>query len=40
LLTTQVRAMVTADWWQKELSILEQRVTEVPCYTMSGRISR
>ena len=26
--------MVTAEWWQKELDVLEQIVTEVPCYAM------
>jgi hypothetical protein len=26
--------MVTAEWWQKELDILERIVHEIPCYTM------
>ena len=26
--------MVTADWWQKEMDLLERIVAEVPCYTM------
>jgi hypothetical protein len=34
--------MVTAEWWQKELDVLEQIVQEVPCYSMkfdkSGKI--
>ena len=35
LLATLIRPMVTAEWWQKELDVLEQIVNEVPCYTMS-----
>jgi hypothetical protein len=34
LLATLIKAMVTAEWWQKELDVLEQIVNEVPCYTM------
>jgi MoaA/NifB/PqqE/SkfB family radical SAM enzyme len=34
LLATLIRPMVTAEWWQKELDILERIVHEVPCYTM------
>ena len=34
LLATLIRPMVTADWWQKEMDVLEQIVAEVPCYTM------
>jgi MoaA/NifB/PqqE/SkfB family radical SAM enzyme len=34
LLATLIRAAVTADWWQKELDILEKIVAEVPCYIM------
>jgi MoaA/NifB/PqqE/SkfB family radical SAM enzyme len=34
LLATLIRSMVTAQWWQKELDVLEQIVTEVQCYTM------
>jgi hypothetical protein len=34
--------MVTAEWWQKELDVLEQIVKEVRCYSMkfdkSGKI--
>ena len=26
--------MVTAEWWQKELDVLEQIVKEVRCYSM------
>jgi MoaA/NifB/PqqE/SkfB family radical SAM enzyme len=34
LLATIIRPMVTAQWWQKELDMIEQLVNEVPCYTM------
>ena len=34
LLATLIKAMVTAEWWQKELSVLEQIVSEVQCYSM------
>jgi len=34
LLGTLIRPMVTAEWWQKEMDVLEQIVNEVPCYTM------
>jgi len=34
LLATLVRPMVTADWWHKEMDVIEQVVAEVPCYTM------
>jgi hypothetical protein len=34
LLATLIRPMVTAEWWQKELDILERIVNEMPCYTM------
>ena len=34
LLATLIRAAVTAEWWQKELDILQQLVEEVPFYTM------
>lgn len=34
LLATLIRSMVTAEWWQKELDVLERIVNEVPCYTM------
>ncbi|HWR11153.1 MAG TPA: radical SAM protein [Rectinemataceae bacterium] len=44
LLVTLIRAAVNAEWWQKELDILERIVTEVPCYVMrfdkSGAIVR
>ena len=26
--------MVTAEWWHKELDVLEGLVAEAPCYTM------
>jgi hypothetical protein len=29
-----IEPMVTAEWWQKELDVLEQIVKEVMCYTM------
>ena len=34
LLPTFIKALVTAEWWQKELGIIERIVNEVPCYTM------
>ena len=34
LLATLIRPMVTAEWWQKELDVLERIVNEVPCYIM------
>ena len=34
LLATLIRPMVTTEWWQKELDILERIVHEIPCYTM------
>lgn len=34
LLATLVKPLVTAEWWQKELNVLEQMVDEVPHYTM------
>jgi hypothetical protein len=34
LLATLIRPMVTAEWWQKELDVLEQIVKEVRCYSM------
>lgn len=34
LLATLIRPMVTAKWWQQELDILEQIVSQVPCYEM------
>jgi hypothetical protein len=44
LLGTLIKPMVTAEWWQKELHVLERLVNEVPCYTMhfdkSGAIVR
>ena len=34
LLATLIKPMVTAEWWQKELGVIERIVNEVPCYTM------
>lgn len=34
LLATLIKPFVTAQWWQKEMDIVEQMVAEVPCYTM------
>jgi hypothetical protein len=34
LLATLVKPLATADWWHKEMDILEQIVAQVPCYTM------
>ena len=34
LLATLIRPMVTAEWWQKELDILEHIVNDIPCFTM------
>jgi hypothetical protein len=34
LLATVVRPLVSADWWLKELDVLEAIVHEVPCYAM------
>lgn len=34
LLATLIRSAVTADWWHKEMDVLEGIVEDVPCYTM------
>ena len=34
LLATLIRPMVTADWWNKEIDVLERIVADVPCYAM------
>ena len=34
LLATLIKPFTTAEWWQKELDVLEQVVREVPCYTI------
>ncbi len=34
LLATLIRPMVTAEWWHKEIDMLEQLVNDVPCYLM------
>jgi len=34
LLATLIRALVTAEWWHKQLDVLEGIVDEVPCYLM------
>ena len=34
LLATLIKAAVTAEWWHKEMDVLERLVGEVPCFTM------
>jgi hypothetical protein len=34
LLATLIKPMVTAEWWRKELEVLERLVDEVSCYTI------
>lgn len=34
LLATLIRPMVTTEWWEKEMDVLERIVGEVPCYIM------
>lgn len=34
LLGTLIRPMVTADWWLKEMDVIERIAAEVPCYIM------
>ena len=34
LLATLIKPMVTADWWESEIDVLEGIVNEVPCYRM------
>lgn len=34
LLATLIKPMVTADWWNQEMDVLEAIISEVPCYTM------
>ncbi len=34
LLATLIRPMVTADWWHKEMDLLERIVDEAPCFAM------
>jgi len=34
LLATLIKPLVTAEWWQRELDVLERIVDEVPCYAM------
>jgi MoaA/NifB/PqqE/SkfB family radical SAM enzyme len=34
LLATLIRPMITAEWWEKELHVLEKIAGDVPCYTM------
>ncbi len=42
LLATLIKPLTTAEWWRKELDVLEQIVHEIPCYVMhfdkTGRI--
>ena len=44
LLATIVKPLETAEWWHKEMDVLERLVAEVPCHTMrfdrSGAIVR
>lgn len=44
LLACLIKPFVTADWWEKMLSLTEQIVREIPCYSlrfdMSGEIVR
>lgn len=35
LLATLIRPAVTAEWWQKEMTVLEQIIAEVPFYVMN-----
>jgi radical SAM protein with 4Fe4S-binding SPASM domain len=43
LLDCLIRPLVTIEWWEKELRLIEKIVEEVPCYTLrfeiSGRIA-
>lgn len=34
LLATLIKPMVTAEWWQKEMDVIEQMIAEVPFYLM------
>jgi len=34
LLATLIKAAVTAEWWHKEMDVLERLVREVPCFMM------
>lgn len=34
LLATLIKPLVTAEWWKKEMDVLERIVAEVPCYAM------
>ena len=34
LLGATVKPLTTAAWWQKELSVIERLVSDVPCFTM------
>jgi len=33
-LATLIKPLVTAEWWKKEMDVLERIVAEVPCYAM------
>jgi len=37
-----IKPLATAEWWQKELGVIERMIDEVPCYMMhfdkSGKI--
>jgi len=34
LLPTLVKPLVTADWWERELDLLQSVISEIPCYAM------
>jgi hypothetical protein len=34
LLACLIKALATADWWEKTLTVIENLVREVPCYRM------
>ena len=34
LLATIIKPLETADWWRKEMDVLERLIAEVPCYRM------
>jgi hypothetical protein len=34
LLATLIKPLVTADWWRKEMDVLERVVNDVPCFEM------
>lgn len=42
LLACLIKPLVTADWWEKMLTLIEKMVSEIPCYTLqfdkSGKV--